>query len=99
MDYQPTLTFARARDNEDPLGGYQAKFFLPLGLARDGKTVTYLAGNSLGLQPKGATDYIEDNNLTRACVGEQRSVCPAPARDAAAHRVAASWPAGAEAAD
>ena len=60
MDYQPTLTFARARDQEDPLGGYQAKFFLPLGLARDGKTVTYLAGNSLGLQPKSATDYLED---------------------------------------
>ncbi len=60
MDYQPTLTFAKARDQEDELGGYQAKFFLPLGLARDGKTVTYLAGNSLGLQPKGATDYLED---------------------------------------
>ena len=60
MDYQPTLTFARARDQEDQLGGYQAKFFLPLGLARDGKTVTYLVGNSLGLQPKGATDYLED---------------------------------------
>ena len=60
MEYQPTLTFARARDQEDPLGGYQAKFFLPTGLARDGKTVTYLAGNSLGLQPKSATDLLED---------------------------------------
>ena len=60
MDFQPTLTFARARDQEDPLGGYQSKFFLPTGLARDGKTVTYLAGNSLGLQPKSATDFIED---------------------------------------
>ena len=60
MDYQPTLTFARARDREDEIGGYQAKFFLPTGLARDGKTVTYLAGNSLGLQPRAATDYLED---------------------------------------
>jgi len=60
MDYHATLTFARARDQEDELGGYQDKFFLPLGLARDGKTVTYLAGNSLGLQPKAATDFIED---------------------------------------
>ena len=60
MDYQPTLTFAKARDQEDPLGGYQAKFFLPTGLARDGKTVTYFVGNSLGLQPRAASDYIED---------------------------------------
>lgn len=60
MDYQASLTFARARDQEDELGGYQAKFFLPLGLARDGKTVTYLAGNSLGLQPRAATDFVED---------------------------------------
>ena len=60
MDYQPTLTFARARDREDQLGGYQAKFFLPTGLARDGKTVTYLLGNSLGLQPRAATDFVED---------------------------------------
>ena len=60
MDYAPTLTFARAQDQKDPLGGYQAKFFLPTGLARDGKTVTYLVGNSLGLQPRAATDYVED---------------------------------------
>ena len=60
MDFQPTLTFARARDADDPLGGYQEKFFLPTGLARDGKTVTYLAGNSLGLQPRAAVDFLED---------------------------------------
>ena len=60
MDYSPTLTFARAEDQRDPLGGYQAKFFLPTGLARDGKTVTYLVGNSLGLQPKSAVDVVED---------------------------------------
>ena len=60
MDYAPTLTFARARDQEDQLGGYQSKFFLPTGLARDGKTVTYLVGNSLGLQPRSATDFVED---------------------------------------
>ena len=60
MDYAPTLTFARSQDQKDPLGGYQAKFFLPTGLARDGKTVTYLVGNSLGLQPRAATDFVED---------------------------------------
>ena len=60
MNYQPTLTFAKARDQEDALGGYQSKFFLPTGLARDGKTVTYLVGNSLGLQVRAATDFIED---------------------------------------
>lgn len=60
MDFQPTLTFAKTRDQADELGGYQAKFFLPVGLAHDGKTVTYLAGNSLGLQPRAATDFIED---------------------------------------
>ncbi len=60
MNYQATLTFAKTRDQEDELGGYQAKFFLPTGLARDGKTVTYLVGNSLGLQARAATDCIED---------------------------------------
>lgn len=60
MQFQPTLSFAKTRDQQDELGGYQAKFFLPLGLARDGKTVTYLVGNSLGLQPKSAVDLVED---------------------------------------
>ncbi len=60
MDYAPTLSFAKTQDQRDELGGYQAKFFLPTGLARDGKTVTYLAGNSLGLQPRATTDFVED---------------------------------------
>lgn len=60
MDYQASLSFAKIHDREDILGGYQSKFFLPTGLARDGKTITYLAGASLGLQPKSASDFVED---------------------------------------
>lgn len=44
--------FARTGDRHDPLRGYRDQFELPL--AADGRPSVYLAGNSLGLQPKSA---------------------------------------------
>jgi kynureninase len=44
-------------DNSDLLKAFREKFLIPK--AADGKEVIYFAGNSLGLQPKSARTYIE----------------------------------------
>ena len=48
---------ALARDAADPLSGYRDRFLLPVG--PDGAPVIYLAGQSLGLQPRTARAAIE----------------------------------------
>ena len=48
---------AIARDAADPLAGYRERFLLPVG--PDGAPSIYLAGQSLGLQPKAARVAIE----------------------------------------
>jgi kynureninase len=48
---------ALARDAADPLRGYRDRFVLPVG--PDGSPAIYLAGQSLGLQPKTARSAIE----------------------------------------
>ena len=50
--------FARQLDHEDPLRDFRGKFYLPLG--KDGKSVIYFAGNSLGLMPKSARQIVDD---------------------------------------
>lgn len=52
-----SLNFARELDSDDPLKNYQDKFFIPK--MKDGTDVVYMTGNSLGLQPKAARDYVE----------------------------------------
>src|SRR5213082_3635018 len=49
--------FAKQLDTEDPVRGFREKFHLPLG--KDGKTVIYFAGNSLGLMPKAAREIVD----------------------------------------
>ena len=49
--YQNTIDFARAQDGADPLRDFRNEFHFP---QHEGKPVIYFAGNSLGLQPKGA---------------------------------------------
>jgi kynureninase len=44
-------------DNSDLLKAFREKFLIPK--TADGKEVIYFAGNSLGLQPKSARTYIE----------------------------------------
>jgi kynureninase len=44
-------------DEHDPLREYRSRFHIPL--RHDGAPCIYLAGNSLGLQPKTARSYIE----------------------------------------
>lgn len=49
-DFEDSLEFARACDARDPLRTFRRRFHIPL--CTDGTPVVYLAGNSLGLQPK-----------------------------------------------
>src|ERR1700761_5617917 len=55
MDYQNTLEFALQLDEQDPLKHFQSRFLAP---QYNGKDAIYLCGNSLGLQPDTARDYI-----------------------------------------
>ncbi len=56
MNYQPTLSFARQLDRQDPLRPYRQRFYFP---KHHGKNVIYLCGNSLGLQPKSIKAALE----------------------------------------
>jgi kynureninase len=55
MNYENTLAFATKQDALDPLAAFRDKFHHPV---IDGKDVLYFTGNSLGLQPKSAREYI-----------------------------------------
>lgn len=55
MTFQNTLSFAQQCDRDDPLSGFRAKFHHPV---INGQQVLYFTGNSLGLQPKSARDYV-----------------------------------------
>ena len=53
---QNSFEFARQLDAEDPLGKFRDQFHQP---SKDGKDRIYFLGNSLGLQPKSTTYFIE----------------------------------------
>ncbi|WP_010519208.1 kynureninase [Croceivirga radicis] len=57
MQFKNTLEFAQSLDKHDALKGYRQKFNYP---QVNGKDVIYFTGNSLGLQPKIATDYVDN---------------------------------------
>jgi kynureninase len=57
MIYQNTLEFATQLDEQDPLKEFQSKFHVP---QRNGKDAIYFCGNSLGLQPVAARQYIDE---------------------------------------
>jgi kynureninase len=56
LDFKPGEDFAIAMDERDPLRSYRERFLLPKNGAGD---CLYLCGHSLGLQPKTAVEYIE----------------------------------------
>jgi kynureninase len=56
MSVKPTGPDIHAMDAEDPLRGFRERFHIPL--AADGTEAVYFTGNSLGLQPKTAREYI-----------------------------------------
>jgi kynureninase len=55
--FKASFEFAAAMDTSDLLGSSREKFFIPK--QPDGTDVLYFTGNSLGLQPKQARAYIE----------------------------------------
>jgi len=57
MNYQNTLDFAAQLDEQDPLKEFRSQFLVP---QHNGKDAIYFCGNSLGLQPKAARKYIDD---------------------------------------
>ncbi|GGG52814.1 kynureninase [Croceivirga lutea] len=57
MNFENTLSFAVEMDKNDALKGYREKFIYPQVNSKD---VIYFTGNSLGLQPKVAKDYVDE---------------------------------------
>lgn len=56
-EFEASAASAAEMDTLDPLGSLRNKFFIPR--RPDGEEVIYLTGNSLGLQPKTARRYVE----------------------------------------
>ncbi len=48
--------FAKLMDKRDPLAQYRNEFLIP---QHNGEPIVYMAGNSLGLQPRKAQSFIE----------------------------------------
>jgi kynureninase len=57
MDFKNTFAFAQQLDEQDQLKAFRSKFLLP---QHEGKDAIYLCGNSLGLQPVSAKEYINE---------------------------------------
>ncbi|MEW6470051.1 MAG: kynureninase [Bacteroidota bacterium] len=55
MRYENTIQFARDQDAKDPLKKFRERFYFPIV---NGKEAVYFTGNSLGLQPKSAQEYV-----------------------------------------
>jgi kynureninase len=58
MQYQDTRSFAASMDRDDPLAKFRGEFNFPL--PRNGHTPVYLCGNSLGIQPKLAVEFVNE---------------------------------------
>ncbi len=67
--YENNLTFAIKKDKQDPLSGFRNKFLMPTN--NQGEELIYLCGNSLGLQPKKTSDYIQQELIDWAKFGVQ----------------------------
>jgi kynureninase len=57
LGFQPGVEFARATDRRDPLARFRQKFCFPK--TRNGEDCIYLCGHSLGLQPRSAQAYVD----------------------------------------
>ncbi|MFB0496236.1 kynureninase [Mucilaginibacter sp. OAE612] len=57
MNYQNDLAFVRQQDEQDSLKNFRSRFLIP---QHNGEDAVYLCGNSLGLQPVSAQQYLAD---------------------------------------
>jgi kynureninase len=55
--FQPGEEFPAAMDAQDPLAHFRQRFHLPK--TKDGQECVYLCGHSLGLEPKSARSYMD----------------------------------------
>ena len=60
-DFKSDKQFALEMDSTDPLKGFRDRFYIPK--QKNGEACVYLCGNSLGLQPKSARDFIEQEMM------------------------------------
>ena len=67
MNYQNSLEFAQKQDAEDSLSHFRKKFHIPTDTT--GNELIYLCGNSLGLQPKITSTYIQEELQDWATLG------------------------------
>src|SRR3982751_4339694 len=56
MKFENTLEFAKSSDSQDSLEAFRHKFFIP---QHDNRDCVYFTGNSLGLQPKSVSSYVQ----------------------------------------
>jgi kynureninase len=56
MKYQASLAFAQELDKNDSLANFRGQFLVP---ERQQKELIYFCGNSLGLQPKTVSQYLQ----------------------------------------
>ena len=56
ISFEAGINFARSLDRQDPLAPFRDRFHIPK--SEDGADGVYLCGNSLGLQPTNAADYV-----------------------------------------
>jgi len=57
MNFENNLLFAQTQDETDQLRNFRSQFLFP---NQNGKDFIYLCGNSLGLQPKVASEVLKD---------------------------------------
>lgn len=57
-NFEDSREFARTCDRDDPLATFREQFNFPL--EKNGRAPVYLCGNSLGLQPQIAVDYVHE---------------------------------------
>ncbi len=67
LAYKNEPAFAKAMDAQDPLASYRDQFNLPRD--NQGNPLIYLCGNSLGLQPKKAQEYVQEELTKWADIG------------------------------
>jgi kynureninase len=58
FDFEPGESFGVQLDEQDPLKEFRSRFFIPQHAGHD---CIYLCGHSLGLQPKSAASYINED--------------------------------------
>lgn len=66
MLFENTIEFARNMDDRDPLREFRERFFIP---QHEGKESIYLTGNSLGLQPRTVSKYVQQELEDWASMG------------------------------